>query len=377
MAGSTEWEGGLRIASAWGTALPVDASGELFKFESEALPSGMPEVIKDENVGEPLSGQTYQGNISVEGTINMNARFEAIDRWLALFMGEDNSANSAGETTIYDHTMVFQNSNTGEFATIVIDKSVTPGGSFNNLWEYPSCKVTQIELSHGDGKLMIVPTVIANKCERVTANQVAHAFGSSAYPSVLSLILFNHLTFYLQEVTGAEGNSAPADIVRVTDLKFTANRNLSGDHESGSAAGGVGAGEIGEPETDGLPEATLEFTIANHAAAIDALVAEAQTRQAGSIPKVYKAEAVWTGAEVAGAVASTTYQLKLQIANCTIAPTDINASGPGAKVPVTITMDIVSPQTLPDGADWTWCDTIGQKPFRFTVTNTRSASALT
>lgn len=388
MAGTTEWNAGLTKADAWGTPLLIDdgaaGSGHRVKFESDSMPPGFPEVIKDDNVGEPMSGATFQGNLSVEGQMSIPARYEQLSFLTAMLMGQD--TYTVNDLTLGDHEQVFQNSNTGNYLTLVLDRE------FGTLWEYQTCKVSQIELSHSDGKLVCSPTLIANRCER--AAPLAHEIkdgdtNPAAFRAPGDLILFNHLRVAMQEVDGADtnldmGETTGADLYRVTDLKITANRNVTGNHESGSDApatsGGPvpGAGEIGEPETDGMPEGQVEITFANHSALVDAIVKEAQIRQPGSVPKVYKLTAKWTGRPNPNATTPPIgYLFQGDFAALTIADAPIQAGGPGAKTPVTITFNIVTPQVLPLGTDWTtWCDTIGQKPFRFFYTNSLQVSEL-
>lgn len=382
MAGTTEWNAGIRKAAAWGVPLLIDdgaaGAGLLLKFMSESMASGLPEVIKDENVGEPMSGATFQGNISVEGTMAFAARYESMPFLTAMFMGQDTFA--AHDTTLGEHTQIFQNSNTGDFATLVLTKE------FGSLWEYQTVKVTQIELSHADGKLQITPTFIANRCER--AAPLSHEVKEGDTNVVLArtpsdMILFNHLLVGILEVTGSEGAIAfPADTHRVTDLKITLNRNISGDHESGSDAPGTegdaipSSGEIGEPETDGLPEGQVEITFANHSALVDGFVKDAQTRQSGSIPKVYKLIAKWEGRALPLATTPpVSTKFHAEFAALTVADAPVNAGSPGAKVPVTITFDVLTPTVLPD-TDMTWADTIGQKPCRFLYINNVLVSEL-
>lgn len=381
MAGTTEWNAGIRKAAAWGTPVLIDdgaaGGGLLLKFMSESMASGLPEVIKDDNVGEPMSGATFQGNISVEGTMAFAARYETMSFVTAMFMGED--VFTVHDTTLAEHTQIFQNSNSGFYSTLVLTKE------FGSLWEYQTAKVTQIELSHADGKLMITPTFIANRCER--AAPLVHEVKTGDANVVLArtpndMILFNHLLVGILEVTGAEAAIAfPADAHRVTDLKVTLNRNISGDHESGSDAPAAegdaipGSGEIGEPETDGLPEGQVEITFANHSALVDTFVKEAQIRQTGSIPKVYKLIAKWEGRVHPTATLTVSTKFHAEFAALTVADAPVNAGSPGAKVPVTITFDVVTPTTLPSG-DMTWADTVGQKPCRFLYINEVPASEL-
>lgn len=387
MAGTTEWNVGIVQAAAmvWGTPLIVDdgtaGGGDILKIMSDSMGTGIPDVIKDDNVGEPMSGATFQGNVSVEGTIELAARYEGMPILTALFMGEDVFA--AEDTTLAEHTQIFQNSNTGFFATVVFDRE------FGSLWEYQSCKVTQIELTHSDGKLMITPTLVANRCER--ANPLAHDIDpGGALPAIPrapnDMILFNHLLVAIAEVTGSESAldfvaSGGSDIVTLSDFKITLNRNITGDHTSGDDTPTVegnpipGAGEIDEPETDGMPEGQIEITFPNHSALVDGFIKDAIDKQTGSIPKVYKLHAKWEGGLLSLATTPPiSNKFHAEFAALTVADGPVNASGPGAKTPVTITFDILTPQTLPTG-DMTWADIVGQKPCRFRYINQSKLAA--
>ena len=62
MAGTTEWSVARKKAAAWGTAVAV-AAGDGVLIASESLGPGVPDPIKDENVGDSLTGGTYQGDM--------------------------------------------------------------------------------------------------------------------------------------------------------------------------------------------------------------------------------------------------------------------------------------------------------------------------
>jgi hypothetical protein len=116
------------------------------------------------------------------------------------------------------------------------------------------------------------------------------------------------------------------------------------------------------------------FTVANYTTAIDDLLKEAQKPQTGREPKVYKAQVTWTGKTIPGTAApAVPYSLRLDIPAMNISAAPVPGSGPGSKVPVEVTCDIVSPQSVPNGTEWAWV-TIGSDPFRWFLVNKNSAS---
>ena len=371
MAGTTEWTVARKHASQWGTAVAVGA-GDGVKIVSENLAPGIPTPILDENVGDSLAGAVYQGNIDRNtGNLILNMRYLGLERDLALFMGQSGVPTDveAGPGPTYLHSFIFQPSNTGFFETLVLDKGIGSLGS--KVHEHPSLKYSSIEMAHEEGKARLTLGCIYNKVERAVASQVngATELGAVTIPSSQLLLLFSQLSVRLTEVTGSEGNLDSADDFAVTEGRLTANRNITGDIVSGSG------GEIDEPETDGLARAQMVLSFAKYTAAVDALVEEAQIVQEGRQPKVYKAEMIWTGPAIPGTGASATYFLKWQLPAVTINDAPQNAPGPGQKVPVEMTFDIQTPQSVPDGSDWSWV-TAGQDPFRVQVQNTNSANPL-
>jgi len=270
----------------------------------------------------------------------------------------------AGE--VFDHVMIFKPSNVGKFGTIVMDKGL--GNA--RLWEYPSVKLASVEADHQDGKLVLNWNAIANKCERTTASQQNDATSMAALtrPTIGLPIIFNQVSLRLTAVTGAEGNLDSGDEFLITNGKWNCNRNIKGDHESGS-----NAGMVGEPETDGLPEGQLMFTVANYKASVDDLIKEAVAIQAGREPKTYKATLLYTGKTIPASAPALPYKLQLDFPALNVVSAPAPGSGPGSKVPVDVTMDIVTPQVVPNGSEWAWV-VAGTDPFRWVVTNKNAVS---
>lgn len=365
MAGTTEWTVATKKATTWGTAVAVGA-GDGVKITSEGLGEGIPEPIKDENVGDSLQQGSMQGNVSVEGNLVEPVRFAGITKHMASFMGAD--AVTEVETGVVGlHSMVMQASNTGKFLTVAIDKGLGSLGSAP--WEYPSAKISQLERTHENGKLIATWTLIANKCERTVGSQASHAFASITYPDPLYMAVFTQLEVLLKEVTGSEGDlSDSTDEYEVSQADLSLNRNLAGDHVSG------GGGLISEPETNGLPTGQLKLAFPNYTSAVDALLKEAQTAQTARSPKIYKAILKWTGPEIDGSAGPENYYYSEEYPALTIAAGPANASGPGAKVPVELTFDIQTPQSVPDGTQFSWV-TAKSTPMRVVVQNNSVASA--
>jgi hypothetical protein len=374
MAGSTEWIIGFVKAAAWGTAVAVGA-GDILKMESESVPEGIPDPIPDDNIGDSLSGSVYQGNVSLEGVINPAARFEGnAQRLLYMLMGEHtNQAGTPGVPTeleasyYYAHQAFFQPSNTGLFGTLAIDKNV----GTDKIWEYPSAKPSQLELTHANGKCMLGCTMICDRLVRDSSVNTSAVLATVDGTSGL-LIILNHLTFMITEVTGAEGNLDSGDEINITDMKLNINRNLAGDHETGS-----NAGYVGEPETNGMPEANIEFTVANYNSGNDALILDAQTIQSGRLPKIYKASLVWDGHDVPGATPGNNYKFQFDFPSLVITSAPASAGSPAAKVPVTIGLKVQTPSaaSMPNGSDWT-AFTAGTEPFRLTTYNNENVNYL-
>lgn len=367
MAGTTSWLVAWKKGSTWGTAVVV-AAGDGIKIVSESMSSGVPEPIMDVNVGDALAGSVMQGNFKAQGNIVQPVRYDGIERILAPFFGGDTKTAHAGETIVFDHLMDFAASSTGYFGTLVFDK----GMGASHIWEYPSCKPTSLELAHADGKLQATWEFIADRCERGSPTNVNTDVAAATVPNTGSLAIFNQMTLLFKEVTGTEGNLTSGEELLVTDLKLTINRNLSGVAVSGSKAG-----SYDEPETDGLPEGKLEFTMPNLVAAVDNLIKAAATRQTGSVPKTYKAQITWLGNNVTGSAVPTKHSLDIKLPALTIAEAPANAGGPGAKVPVTLTFNIQTPQwtyVSGNGTDWSWV-VAGTKPVRALLVNALTLDA--
>lgn len=380
MAGTTEWTVGVKkvpSGQAWGSGtVPALASGDGILIESESMPDMVPDVIADASVGDSLKQGNVQGNRSGEGSLVYPARFEGVEKWIAWLFGDDTIDLTPGtETagTAVSHTMVFQDTNTGIYSAVVMRKDPS-GASDTGIWEWPFNKISQLEFNHGNGKLMVTPTLIPNTVLRDAAATNGDSELDAADPPTRTLmVLFNQLTVLFKEVTGSEGNLVdPGDEIKVTNCQLTINRNLTGIPESGSE------GEVGEPETDGLPEGSLVLSIADYGVGqIDDIIKEAQTLQSGSEPKTYKVELVWWGQEITGSDASADgkdgagkhdYKLLIQLPAVQLIPTTVNAGSPGARVSVDLNFDVVTPDVAGNGTEWTW-SSAGTDPLRAIVIN--------
>lgn len=379
MAGTTEWKMSWKKATVWRTAVDTDEVLREVLFESENMPALMPEIIQDANVGDVLAQGIVQGNVSGEGTIVIPVRFEGVEYFIALFNGDDvvvAGGTDIGETagTAVQHVMLFQASNTGKFGTLCIFK-----GGADRLWEYETAKISQIELNHANGKLMMTPTLIPNLCNRALGAGNAQAsdnLASITAPSTSLLALFNQLTVRIKEVTGSEGNLSSTDDICVTNAQITMNRNLTGIPDS------CGAGEVGEPETDGLPEAMLSLSLADYDDANDAFVKDAQTKQADGTSKIYKAQVFWEGKDIAGSDSTTgkgtggvnIYEVACDLPAMQVMEGNPNAGSPGARTSFDLQFKLITPQTAGNGTEWTWV-VAGSTPFRTRVINENAVEA--
>lgn len=369
--GTQDWKVGWKQgAGAWGTAIAVGAACKVL-MESESMGDGIPTPINDAYVGGALRGRTYQGDVACQGDIVIGMRYNGFERFLAQFMGSD-VVTVTQASKAWLHTMAFQPNNAGKYGTLVFDKGI--GGSPRRIAEFPSAKVGQIGLNHNEGRLMATVGLIANKCERDPALQQNNAASIDAVtlPGINWLGIKNQVAVKIKEVTGAEGNLAGGDEILVTNVQMTGNRNQSGITESGS-----NAGQIGEPETDGgLPEASIVLSLGNYGGALDdLLISEATQRQTASIPKLFKAEIVWTGPQIETTSPSLSYFLNLQLPALTVRSAPQNAGGPGSRVPVDVTLDMQTPQAAGNGSDWVWSTADGI-PFRALMQNALAAAGV-
>jgi hypothetical protein len=364
---TTQWTVAFTKATTWRTAESVGANDGLV-ITQESMPEGIPEPIKDENIGDSLVRDTYQGNINAEGAFSENVRFEGFERRLALFMADHTATAATPEVGAATHTLEFQPTNNGLFGTLVMDKGLGALGSA--LWEYPSLKLSQLELSHDNGRLIAAWTAMVDRCVRTVADQVndGTSMGAVTNPTDSLMTIFQQMKVFITEVTGSEGNLDNADIVQVSALNISVNRNLEGDHVSADA--NDVSGVIDEPVTGGsLPSGTITMTFPQYTTAVDTLLKAAQEVQAGRQAKRYKITVVWTGPPIPGTATPTNYLFAIDIASAKIMAGPAQGQGPGQKVPVELGFDIVTADAAGDGTDWAWVVS-GESTFRARLINT-------
>ncbi len=362
---TSKWTVALKKATEWGTALAV-AAGDLIKISDEGFGPGIPTLIKDFNVGDVLSAGAFQGDTDVEGPLNIPVRYEGAERFIAPFMGSD-TVTELEAGIAYQHELIFAPSIIGKFFTLVMDKGL--GSLGDKLWEYPSVKPNQLELSHDSGKLRAALSCLANRCERVAASQIndGTTMAAATLPAAGLLALFRQCQVWVKEVTGSEDNMAAGDLIKATGVTHSANRNMQGEHVTGSN------GEIDEPETDGEPEVKLTISASRYTAALDALLIEAQKVQDDFEPKTYKSTIKWTGPKIPTTAADNRYSIAIDTPAMTLENAPVNAGGPGAKVPVELTFAVQAPQAAPNGTDWAWADS-PNKVYRIVIVNGNAAS---
>ena len=350
-----QWTIGIKKASAWHTAVALGALDEVL-IESESLSSAIPAMIEDAVVGRTFRQASMQGNVAGEGNIVLPARFDGLERQLELIYGN--------KTTVIDqaalrftHTFLFKPSTIGFYATVVKDPKPIVDA---DLWEIPSLKYTSLEMGHTDGKLMATLACLFDRVLRTGQVNGATELAALTVPTEALLMIFNQLVFRIKEVTGSEGNLSGSDDINTTSAGLTLNRNLSGEHESGS-----NAGQIDEPDYNGLASGVINVNFSNYTAAVDAFVKDAQAVQGGREPKTYKIELEWTGKTLGTAA----YKLVNRFAECTIDPATVaNAGGPGQRVPLPMTFVVETPAATGNGTDWTWA-VAGGDPIEAKLTN--------
>jgi hypothetical protein len=341
------------------------------------MPEAIPEPIEDNNVGDILAGNTMQGNVNAEGGLVVPMRYKGPTSGLlmAVLMGQSGDASAVDGApeeieagVVYKHYMHFAASNLGKMATLMIDKNL----GTDLQWLYPSIKPSQAEINHNNSKVMGNFTNIAHSLDPNPTGGSTQ-MGNVSHTTTRDLAIFQQVTLRVAEITGTEDNLDSADEVLVTDLKVTVNRNISGEHESGS-----NAGYVGEPDLNGFPEVMMEFTVQDYIAGrVADLLRAAQTIQTCRQPKTFKAEIHWTGCDIVGSTGPVQFEMGFDLPAMNIVSGPANATAPGQKTPVTLGFKVITPSSdlLPDGTDWAWV-TAGGSPFRFFVQNDRSAAIL-
>jgi len=322
--------GALIKGVTWGTAVECGAlSG--FEFLRENIQERVALLPDEEVRANAFRRAGDKGSEAYTGSVDMNFRYRGLDLWLALAFGECSTSQVSG--TVYKHVLKPANTREGQFATLVLQKTV-------DLEEYTSIKVTgfHLKVSQG-GKAEVTFDLVAHGLNRNTdtGTNDATTFASVTVPTTRDVALFSQMTAWINAYDGADFDD-DVDTVYINAFALDVTQPFVEDDYS--TWGGT---KIEEPTADGKFDVKLKFDWRKYSDAAggnSALVAAAQTKGK------YKAKVQLTGAyNITGAYYHdlTMYFPELQIP-------EQDHSIPGANViPTSISFDAVEAESAPTG----------------------------
>lgn len=330
----------------WGDAAEV-AVGALdgILVASESI-SKAKEMVKDESVATPFQRNITGTNVTIEGGLTGDLRYENWDLMLALIFGADavTQPDAPNSPSVYDHLFTLAEDVLGNFATIVIDK-------ITRIHVVPTFKPTGFTIS-GDsgGVLSIEVTGIGNdRIYNSTTNQQAQV-DAVTYKTRLLSIPFNIGVFRLNEQsTGAL--ASPADDVCPNSFSLSIALPLEGDQVA------CGTDQIAEPDYTGMPEIKLELGFPRVITALPAFVdlMDNETLMKGDI--------TYTGPIAnEGETAELNHFWKTTMPALKILNADELVENAG-KIPVTAEFELIQADAAPTGFTFT-------EPMQMTMRNT-------
>lgn len=325
-----------------------------FLVRSDALPSGLPEGVEDLNIGQQAAGAEYWTNYQINGQVGeMALRFEGIERIMAQVAGDATAPTVVGgETIVYDHFLIAADSNIGQCGTLGRKTGV------GNPMLFPSVRYTGFEIKNAAGLVVLTPNFIANKPDRTLGT----TFDTVTVKATKLAALFNQMVFRLNDASDVA--LAAGDEFKVNDFTITYDRNQEASPVNRSD------GTPDEPEAaGGAPTGTVRVVFPNLIAAQDFF--HLDNLQVGvDEKKEYKADFGFTGPEVPASVGPVDYFFGMEFPKLVLRNYENPGPGPIAKIPVTVELGMLSPDSAPTGMTWA---TAGQV-WRAQCTNLESAT---
>jgi len=339
-------------ASGWtNAAVSVNNASDAFLARSEGIPAGLPEGVEDFNIGQTAVGAEYWTNHNLEGSLGeLAARYEGVEKFLAQVAGEDTADVEA--VTAYRHTARMLFSNVGQFVTIAKDTGVS-------ISEVPAARITGYELKLADRMVTIAPNFVGNRL--INPATVNTTLAAATPPSSKLALLFNSLVFRMNAQSGS-ALASPTDDLLMSDF------GISWDRRQTATPVNRSDGTPDEPESDGgAPEGTVRLVFPNLAAAHEVfLTSNLAVSVAEKTP--YKADFTFTGPDITGSTGPVQFLGIWEFPKLVVRSFSSPGSGPLAKVPVTIEMGILTPDTAPAGMTWAFASGQGY-PMRTQVLN--------
>lgn len=303
----TEIIAGFKKASAWATPVVLGA-GDGILILNEGM-EGSPEILNDESLGNPFLACTDLGNITDEGDIECNLKYEGLLTVIACAMGLAGVPSLL--TNGYEHLLECTKNIEGLFGTFAIDKRT-------KVHEHPSVKVAGFTISgEAGGYLKITFNFISNTLDTGSTTNTSVTMANITIPLLCGNIVFNNGVFLLKD-QGGSAPSDPTDRVLPNSFELAFSRNLSGDYTAN------GNRQIIEPEQDGQPEITCSFGFPRYT----------DSRFLEDLFSKQEHEAIinWTG-EIIG-VGPDNYEFEIELPKLVLTDSNIPVSGLG-KMPYT------------------------------------------
>ncbi len=338
---------GLKKAATWRTAVACGANDGLLIL-SESM-NEKREHLEDDSAGLAFVQRTDQGKIEASGGLEGYMRYEGIDLALALIMGAAGTPSQQAATTAYTNSYTLATALTGLFATLAMKKKS------DIIHEYPSVKPSGFKLS-GSMNAPVkfsLENMIANKLDIASSTNTSATMANVTYPDKGNRIIMNaNTTFQINDEDGAAVGAG--DKVYPSGFEFSFSRKMEADHVAGYE-------DVGEPDENGFPEATLtldfpRYNDANHAFFTDF---QAFTRK--------KMEIYFKGSVIES---TYYYEFKITMPNMKLVDPEAAISGPG-KIPTKLTFKLLGTDSAPTGMTGILL------PFQIDVQNTRTTSPLT
>jgi len=344
--------GGFKKSTTWGTPVAAGAN-DGFEYVTEGLTPDSQFIPDVSLTGRASKLFGDKGNEFHSGDVEMDVRYEGIERFFAMAMGTAGAPSQVASDNAYKHVFKINDDKEGLHGTLVFNKQV-------GVWEYTTAKVGGFNLSIKNGtrlraKFPMIPQGLNINTGAGTNTNATVA--NITMPSNRDFALFSQMVVKINAHDG--GALANADLVYLSEFEVSLDNSYPTDDVT-TRYGYL----IDEPIQDGFTMVTGKIAFSKYFdgtggndALLSAMLSKARK----------KMTVTFTGPIANG---TTNFSITLYFPDVQFSGGDANVGGPG-RIPVNLSFEAHRRTAVPTGFPATY-----QEAVTMEMVNQKSTDAL-